>query len=427
MSQDDPFAVFGDDDKTIMRPTPGGRRRIEPAPPEPRPHSMLEPGPSLSRTGYDDNPLTAPAASLFSLAARLRGTGTPPNVAELQHRLVSELREFENGALQRGVSQQQVATASYALCSLLDETILNTPWGAQSTWGHQSLLVMFHKEAWGGEKFFEFLKRLVQQPAQNLNLLQFFFLCLALGFEGKYRIAEGGAQTLDRMRAELIQLIERVRGGYDRDLSPRWHGLKDLRPALVRFVPFWVVAAGALALLALVYLGFLMAANSASDPVFQKISALPNEEFRAETGPLSMPPAKAGRFRTLLATEINRGLVDVVNDRVLRIHNSFESGSDRVKPEFRAMLQKIGAELAAGGDQALVSGHTDDRPIRSVRFPSNFDLSYARAKHVAEILLVSASLSGQVRFEGRADTQPLVPNDTPEHRAINRRVDILVR
>ena len=85
----------------------------------------------------------------------------------------------------RESGQEQVKIASYFLCSLIDETVLNTPWGNQSNWGHHSLLIQFHNEAWGGERFFQILDRLKQQPAQGLNLLELAYLCLSLGFEGK--------------------------------------------------------------------------------------------------------------------------------------------------------------------------------------------------------------------------------------------------
>jgi type VI secretion system protein ImpK len=74
-----------------------------------------------------------------------------------------------------------------------------------------------------------------------------------------------------------------------------------------------------------------------------------------------------------------------------------------------------------------VTGHTDDKPIVSARFPSNWHLSAARAKNVLAILTSSAQLHGALRSEGRADGEPLVPNDSPEHRAMNRRVDLLVK
>ena len=434
MSQDDPFAAFGDDDKTvIVRPSPGGRRRPGPgperppaAPPPVRPSAAVT---SAEHAGIGDNPLLSQASSLLSLVARLRRAASHASIDDLRRELIAEMRNFQNGVLARGVTQEQEREASYALCSLLDEAILNTPWGKQSHWGNQSLLVLFHGEAQGGVRFFEILKRLVQQPLQNLYLLELFFLCLSLGFEGKYREVGGGGNALEQMRGELFALIQRVRGDPERALSPRWQGRKDLRPELIRHVPLWVVAASAAALLILIYLGFLLAINSASDPLFQRIAGLPDEKTPVEAAvPLLPTPNRTGRFKPLLAAEISAGLVEVADEQTLRIHNSFASGSDRVKPEFLPMLKKIAEELQRGGDRVTVSGHTDDQPItRSVRFPSNFDLSEARAKNVAGILLGDAALAGKVRYEGRADSQPLVPNDSAEHRGINRRVDILIQ
>jgi len=448
VNPDDPFAPFDDEDKTVIRPMPGGRRRAAPAPavapPPPPPPPARELPPiqvpdvhleARRQAAYGENPLVTAALSLLSLVSRLRNTAVHQAVAELQQQLVNELRGFENRVLQQGVSRDHARIASYALCTLLDETVLNTPWGAQSHWGHQSLLVIFHKEAWGGEKFFQFLEHLSRQPAQNLDLLELFWLCLNLGLEGKYRILQNGANQLEHVRVELYQLIQRLRGDFERDLSVRWRGLTDIRNPIIRYVPIWVIATGAAALLVLVYLGFAFAINSASDAVARDLFALAKDEVKLSVqapaqpapAPAPTPVAKAERFKTILAWEISRNMVEVVDDRILRVRNSFDSASDRVKPEFVPMFAKIAKELEAGGDGALVTGHTDNKPIFSARFPSNFDLSAARAKHVAEILESSAALQGRIRFEGRADYEPLVPNDSAEHRAVNRRVDILIQ
>jgi type VI secretion system protein ImpK len=74
----------------------------------------------------------------------------------------------------------------------------------------------------------------------------------------------------------------------------------------------------------------------------------------------------------------------------------------------------------------VVSGHTDDRPMFSARFPSNWDLSKARADAVLSMLTPALGGYDRLRAEGRADRDPIVPNDTAEHRALNRRVDVTV-
>ncbi|MDD1622814.1 MAG: type IVB secretion system protein IcmH/DotU [Methylococcaceae bacterium] len=437
MNQNDPFAPFDDNDRTVIRPMPGGRRPAS-TPETPVFSSPLSSpgfnppaGAALPAAEFQQNPMVAAALSLISLASRLRQTAVYPAVDELRQQLSGEISGFENRLLQSGIGADHVRMASYALCAFLDEIILNTPWGAQSNWGHQSLLISFHKEAWGGEKFFDIVGLLVKQPAQNLALIELAYLFLSLGFEGKFRVLTGGGNALEKYRLELYQLIQRVKGDYERELSPRWQGLKDVRNALVRYVPLWVVGSVLGVVLILAYIGFVLALNGRSDLVYKQLFDLAKEPIEiAQAAPVVKPPvpARRERFKQLLASEIAADMVEVVDDRVLRIRNSFGSGSDTLKPEFEAMLKKIADEFVAGNDRVLVTGHTDNIPIRSARFPSNWHLSTARAKSVGDDMLkVAPALNGKLRFEGRADSEPLAANDSPEHRAVNRRVDLMIQ
>lgn len=444
----DPFGPFDDSDRTVIRPMPGGKRGANSAPAAQAPAYTSPPQPpmapnfnpaapvALPSSEFQQNPMLAAVLSMLSLASRLRQTAVYPAVDELRQRLSAEVSGFENRLLQSGISADQVRMASYALCSFLDEIILNTPWGSQSNWGHQSLLISFHKEAWGGEKFFDILNMLVKQPAQNLALIELFYLFLSLGFQGKFRILSNGLNELEKFRLELYQLVQRVKGDFERELSPRWQGLRDIRNALVRFVPLWVVGAILGVALILAYIGFVLALNARSDQLFTELFDLAKQRMDIAQAVAPMPavlvkpqvPERRERFKQLLANEIAADMVEVVDDRLLRVRNSFASASDQVKPEFEPMLKKIADELVAGNDRLLVTGHSDNVPIRTARFPSNWHLSTARAKSVSEdIIKLVPSLSGKIRSEGRADSESLVPNDTPEHRAINRRVDLLIQ
>lgn len=444
MSQDDPFSPFRDDDKTIVRPTPGGRRNKAP-------DTVSPPTVNVASAGYalpvderpvvgrfesgQENVLVTAAMPLLSLAGRLRGMPIHQAVEELQQRMVKEVREFETRTLQLGLTPEQGKMASYGLCSFLDEIVLNTPWGAQSSWSHHSLLVIFHKEGWGGERFFDVLQHLQRAPAQNLDLLELYYLFVTLGFQGKYRIVSGGLNALEQQRLDAFQSIQRVRGDAERELSPRWQGLRDLRPALLRYVPLWVIGAVAAAVLALGYVGFVLAINGISDPVFKQLLGLSHEDIRLAAAAAPPPPVikkvtapgRADRYRRLLAAEISANMVEVVDDNLLRIRNSFASGSDKIKPEFLPMIDKIAKDLVPAQDNVLVTGHTDDKPIVSARFPSNWHLSNSRAKNVADMLIADASPGLRIRAEGRADGEPLAPNDNADNRALNRRVDILIK
>jgi type VI secretion system protein ImpK len=77
--------------------------------------------------------------------------------------------------------------------------------------------------------------------------------------------------------------------------------------------------------------------------------------------------------------------------------------------------------------QVTVTGHTDDRPIRSVRFPSNWHLSQERAVSVVRLMSKTIDNPARLKADGLADTFPVAPNDTPANRARNRRVEIILK
>ncbi len=107
---------------------------------------------------------------------------------------------------------------------------------------------------------------------------------------------------------------------------------------------------------------------------------------------------------------------------------AFELGSEVIQPQFRAMLTEIKALLRDIDGEFVVSGHTDDLPIRTARFRSNWELSAARAASVVHELTQDGSIPPRrFRVEGYADTQPIEENATPDGRASNRRVEILIR
>lgn len=137
-------------------------------------------------------------------------------------------------------------------------------------------------------------------------------------------------------------------------------------------------------------------------------------------------------FKKALEGEIEEGLIDVetqLNRIVIRIREkgSFQSGDARLNREFLPILVKIRDVLAKTDGQIAVAGHTDDVPINTPRYRSNWELSTSRATSVVHELLKDDEMPPE-RFvlEGYADTQPLVPNDNSENRSRNRRVEVIV-
>ncbi len=443
MTIDDPFASDAGDNggHTIIRPAPGGRRSgSSPAPaPAPAPRS---PGPPLDEApvtvpfGVGLNPLEAAAAPLLSLIMRLKNTPTHPDPEQLRLKMIEEIKAFTHNAGHQGIHEKIVFRARYVLCTTLDEVVLNTPWGRASEWSENSLLVTFHKETWGGEKFFELLDAILPDPRKNLHLLELMYLCLAFGFQGRYRLLDDGRSRLEEQRERAYNAIRTARGEFERELSPHWRGVVNQRNPLIRYVPLWVVAAVAAALLLTAYAIFNWRLNNASDPVLTALSGIRGEAVAVGRPPAPLKPnvnltQVTRNLRAFLEPQIRQGLVAVVEEAdktTVRIRGDglFESGKTEVKPAIYNLLQQIGAELNKVQGKVLVTGHTDNVPIRTLQFPSNWHLSKARADSVVQILAAANANPSRFIGEGHADTEPVAPNDSPQNRALNRRVDIIL-
>ena len=105
----------------------------------------------------------------------------------------------------------------------------------------------------------------------------------------------------------------------------------------------------------------------------------------------------------------------------------FDTASATLKPQFKEILRKLGAELVKLPNQILIEGHTDSRPIHTAAFPSNWELSAARAAAVLRFLVDEFRYHpAKLTAVGYADTRPVAPNDTPANMQRNRRVDIII-
>jgi chemotaxis protein MotB len=142
--------------------------------------------------------------------------------------------------------------------------------------------------------------------------------------------------------------------------------------------------------------------------------------------------AEAEKMRRLLKDEIEQGLVTVETQGlqiIMRIEEkgSFPSGSADLKPGFEAVMDKITTSVKEAKGNVRIAGHTDDIPINTSHYRSNWELSSSRAVTVAQYMLNNGGVeSGRVAVEGYADTKPLAPNDSVENRAKNRRVEIVL-
>ena len=117
-----------------------------------------------------------------------------------------------------------------------------------------------------------------------------------------------------------------------------------------------------------------------------------------------------------------RGLIVYLSDKVL-----FDSGEALVSIHGQQVLAQLAEVLRHIDNTFVVEGHTDDVPTNGTQWPTNWELSVARATNVLRFLVEGRGIPGpRASAAGYADTRPRVANDSPEHRALNRRVEIVI-
>ena len=416
------------------RPRPGaGRRGMHETPAAktgPVRVADVEPISDSARAslGLGLNPLVQAAIPLLLLTGQLRSAPAAMDVAGLRRHVLEEIRRFEEQARAAGVRNEIVLAARYALCAALDEAVLSTPWGSQSEWAQHPVLVALHREQWGGEKFFEMLTRISADPARHLDLLELQHLVLALGFTGKYQMLDRGSEQLQDIQHGVYRTIRGLRGPAAPELSLRWRGLEDQRNRLIRFVPWWVVAAAGLAILVVTFVFYQSRLSTQASPLHAKLAQVGLQDFAV---PPPAAPAPGPTLKQLLAPEEAAGALSVEENGArtlitIRGGDLFASASASVNPSFEAPLDRITAALNQVQGRVLVVGHTDDQPIKSLQFPDNYELSRARAVSVGEILKKTIDNQARVNSRGVGSSEPRYrPESAPENRARNRRVEIL--
>ncbi|VVP22543.1 hypothetical protein PS903_03840 [Pseudomonas fluorescens] len=216
------------------------------------------------------NPLIAAAADLLSDVVKLKQRRRCKDLNKLNKRLNNDIKAFERRARLAGVEHFEVQTARYLLCTVVDEAVLTTEWGKHSDWPNRSLLSHFHNETSGGEKFFLLVERVIKRPSRHLHMLELMYLCLSLGFKGKYAMdASGGSVELEEIRDDLYRHIRQLRGDTPLELSPQWQGLRRERQPPPRLVPWWLVALFTLISLTALYSGFAWVLSEQRDNVLQ--------------------------------------------------------------------------------------------------------------------------------------------------------------
>lgn len=424
-----PLSAF-DPDATV-----GGsgsiRRRANPFAPKALPEALQA---NLAALG-GLNPLIAFANPILSAVPQIAAARNHPDPALLKETLQDLIEAFEAGARKIGVQAEVLEGAVYALCCMADDAAASTPWG--TGWIASGLLQELRGENNGGEGFFDLIEAVKPKPEENAELLELLFICLALGFQGRYRGKPGGVAEVNRIRADLHAVIALRRRRPEDGLSEKWRGspvaaapriaLPRPAPAAKSVLPWRTIGitagAAALALLVLFagYRAMMKPAEESVPPVAPVASAPP-------PAPVEAQPTSPDKT---LATLAKGGLVALSEKggfTTVSIRNDHQYPLGIIEPlaGTQAVLEQIAGALDSVPGKIVVRGHADNVPVKPGVFASNTELSAARAKAAAAVIAAKLREPQRVTSEGAGEANPVAPNDTDENRARNRRVEIVL-
>lgn len=442
MSTEDPFGLENDAGRTRIRPVRRSSTASRPASPAAR-------GVHVRAGRASTNPMVNAYATLLGLAPELERATAPENPDVLRTKLHDTLTQSRDAAVSSGVPLSRADQGAWFVAALLDDVALNTPWGGNSGWPRMPLVVSMYGNVDAGERFFDLAEDLVRFPERDPELLELVFLCLSLGFRGKYRRdGRNGEAAISQLRAQMSRLL------HDRDsvqapLAPHWQGV-EVQDEQKRFVvPLWSIGLIGLAFLTVVYVSLGISLSNRGERLFTLAGVLPPPEradiFRPvietveeplliaeplvfELLPLFGSAAPDGKVEALTGREDVSIAVMVVQATSPEV---FRSAKADLNTEYTDLINSMAGVIVENIEfigSVRVVGHTDSIQVRTSNpFRSNQGLSEARAKTIAEMLIAAGVPAGLVTSEGKSASEPIADNGTREGRARNRRVEIILQ
>lgn len=226
--------------------------------------------------GLSINKIIDCASPLIALIMRIGTLSRFHDIEDLHKRCRTEIDAIELELHKEGYDRVTALAFRYCLCSVIDETVLVTPWGEKSGWSQNSLLAIYHQETWGGEKFFEIVIKLMDDPHRYIDLIEFLYLCMVLGYEGRYRPQHNGKLNLEAFMKEVHDVIRKERGYPDvlktfdgSDIVSKEHVIKWQTPIMVVIFTATVIAI-------LLYIFYFYYTEHYTDGVLKELSHVLN-------------------------------------------------------------------------------------------------------------------------------------------------------
>ena len=207
---------------------------------------MAETTPSPSQPSLADL-----CGELLAFALQLKKANDPGDADGLRQKIDEQFRALESKARQADVPAEDVQLAKYAVAAFIDEMILTSSWTLKESWADKPLQLAYFNDFSAGEEFYTKIESL--RGAKRYSVLEVYYLCLALGFRGKYVDLQG----MEKKKVLVDSMLREIRGPAaapgSAGLSPSWQP-PDAMPGIVRNFPAWFVAAACSLLVILLFI-----------------------------------------------------------------------------------------------------------------------------------------------------------------------------
>ncbi len=189
------------------------------------------------------NTLAENASECLMLILQLRSTNEYGDPANLRNRIGEMFDKFERDTRGAGIDNAKISQAKFALVAFLDETVISSAWSQKDSWLSEPLQLKLFETFNAGEEFFNNLKELRQRTSSNRDVLEVYYLCLTLGFKGKYQLQspENLRRIIDDLNMELHpEMFKAVEA-----ISPNGRPHDTFAYSVKGKIPAWLYPAGA--------------------------------------------------------------------------------------------------------------------------------------------------------------------------------------
>jgi len=238
--------------------------------------AFAEPSNGLLFDKAQDRRLADIFAPCITLILQLRASRDFGDADVLRRRIKELFEHAEPEAVRLGHAGEEISSAKFALVAFIDETILSSSWSRKDQWVARPLQLELFDRYDAGEAFFERLAKLLQQPAAHADALEVYYLCMTLGFKGRYQIVEQ-----DRLRTlieETYRTLSRLPGLGAGLLAPHGKPRDQVATEARSKMPLWVLLLFVTAIGFLAYIGMSLYISNSAEETVSAIDQVPRVE-----------------------------------------------------------------------------------------------------------------------------------------------------